>query len=403
MRRSRAAFLALSLVVAMLAGCSGGDKDAIPTAKVGRGDLTETISVSGNLEAPDKRTVAFGMPGTIEAVLVDEGDSVKSGDVLAKMDDRTLQRNVDLARTQLEQARVQYNIADQQLRATIYPNYYGSYVVDVPSVWMALDSATSRVDQVKSLIAKGDVTEANAVLARLLEDIDLAKESSQARDWDLPAQIKAMEYQRELAAIAITAAELNLQGAKDMLDDTTVTAPASGIVSSVNIREGDVLTQATFAAPAFQIVDPTNLEMTGLIDEMDVAEIRLGMDVIVTLDALPDVEVNGTVSFISDAALIQAGVVLYPTTVSLKNPDPRVKDGMSATADIIVDKKVNVLVLPSSAVFAGTSGTSIVYLIDADGKPAEKEIATGIRSGRLVEIVSGLQEGDIVALQAPSK
>ena len=324
MRRSIAAFLALSLLAGTLAGCSGG-KDALPTAKVGRGDLTETISVSGNLEAPDKRTVAFGMPGTIEAVLVDEGDSVTSGDVLAKMDDRTLQRNVDLARTQLEQARVQYNIADQQLRATIYPNYYGSYVVDVPSVWMALDSATERVDQVKSLIAKGDVTEANAVLARLLEDIDLAKESSQARDWDLPAQIKAMEYQREMAAIAITAAELSLQGAKDLLDDATITAPASGIVSSVSVREGDVLTQATFAAPAFQLVDPANLEMTGLIDEMDVAEIRLGMDVLVTLDALPDVEVHGTVSFISDAALIQAGVVLYPTTVTLKNPDPRVK------------------------------------------------------------------------------
>jgi HlyD family secretion protein len=402
MRRSTVALLALSLLAGMLAGCSG-DNDAIPTAKVGRGDLTETISVSGNLEAPDKRTVAFGMPGTVEAVLVDEGDSVSSGDVLAKMDDRNLQRNVDLARTQLEQARVQYNIADQQLRATIYPNYYGSYVVDVPSVWMALDSATGRVDQVKSLIAKGDVTEANAVLARLLEDIDLAKESSQARDWDLPAQIKAMEYQRELAAIAITAAELNLQGAKEMLDDATITAPASGIVSSVNVREGDVLTQSTFATPAFRIVDPTNLEMTGLIDEMDVAEIQLGMDVIVSLDALPNVEVHGTVSFISDAALIQAGVVLYPTTVSLKNPDPRVKDGMSATADIIVDKKENALVLPSSAVFSGTSGTSIVYLVGADGKPVEKEIATGVRSGRLVEVAGGLNEGDAVALQAPSK
>jgi RND family efflux transporter MFP subunit len=403
MRRSAAMFLALSLVVAMLAGCSGGASGAVPTARVSRGDLTETISVSGNLEAPDKRTVAFAMPGTVEAVLVDEGDSVMSGDVMAKMDDRNLQRNVDLARTQLEQARAQYNIADQQLRATIYPNYYGSYVVDVPSVWMALDSATERVDQVRSLIAKGDMTEANATLTRLLDDIDLAKESSQARDWDLPAQIKAMEYQREMAAIAITAAELNLQGAKDMLEDSTVTAPTSGIISSVHVREGDVLTQATFATPAFQIVDPTNLEMTGLIDEMDVADIRLGMDVIVTLDALPDVEVHGTVSFISDAALIQAGVVLYPTTVTLKNPDPRVKDGMSATADIIVEMKENALVLPSSAVFAGTSGASIVYLIGADGKPAEKEISVGIRSGRLVEIVSGLQEGDTVALQAPSK
>ena len=399
MRRSAAVFLALSLVMAMLAGCSG-DKAATPTARVTRADITASISVSGNLEAPNNRSVAFDMPGTVEAVLVEKGDMVSRGDVLARLDAKDLQRNVEFARIQLDQARAQYNIADQQLRATIYPNYYGSYVVDVPGVWSALDNATDRVAQVRALIAKGDITEANAVLSRLLDDIDSAKESSQARAWDMPVQIKAMEYQREAAALAVTAAELSLQASKDMLDDATITAPTSGIITSVNIKEGDVLTGATFAAPAFRVVDPTNLEMTGLIDEMDVADIALGQDVIITLDALPGVEVQGVVKFISDAALIQAGVVLYPTTVSLKAPDPRVKDGMSATADIIVEKRPNVLVLPTTAVFRGAAG-NIVYLIGSDGKSTVREVTTGLRSGRLIEITSGLQEGDVVALQAP--
>ncbi len=342
MRRNRAAvFLALSLVMAVLAGCSGREA-ALPTARVTRGDLTASISVSGNLEAPDNRAVSFTVPGTVEAVLVARGDSVSQGDVLARLDSRNLQRNVELARTQRDQALAQFNIADQQLRATIYPNYYGSYVVDVPGVWSALDNASDRVEQVRSLIAKGDVTEANAVLTRLLDDLDSARESSQARHWDLPAQIKAMEYQREMAAIAVAAAELNLQAAKDMLDDATITSPTSGVVASVNVKEGDVLTAANLAVPAFQIVDPSNLEMTGLIDEMDVANIMLGQDVIITLDALPGIEVAGVVTFISDAARIQAGVVLYPTTVSLKNPDPRVKEGMSATASIIIEKRTGV-------------------------------------------------------------
>ena len=399
MRRNAAVFLALSLVMAMLAGCSG-EKAATPTARVTRADIAASISVSGNLEAPNNRSVAFDMPGTVEAVLVEKGDMVSRGDVLARLDAKDLQRNVEFARIQLDQARAQYNIADQQLRATIYPNYYGSYVLDVPGVWTALDNATDRVEQVRALIAKGDITEANAVLSRLLDDLDSAKESSQARDWDMPVQIKAMEYQREAAALAVTAAELSLQASKDMLDDATITAPTSGIVTSVNIKEGDVLTGATFAAPAFRVVDPTNLEMTGLIDEMDVADIALGQDVIITLDALPGVEVEGVVKFISDAALIQAGVVLYPTTVSLKAPDSRVKDGMSATADIIVEKRPNVLVLPTTAVF-NDAGVSIVYLVGSDGKPVRREIATGLRNGRLIEIASGLQEGDVVALQAP--
>lgn len=399
MRRGAAVFLALSLVMAMLAGCSG-DKAATPTARVTRADITASISVSGNLEAPNNRSVAFDMPGTVEAVLVEKGDMVSRGDVLARLDAKDLQRNVEFARIQLDQARAQYNIADQQLRATIYPNYYGSYVVDVPGVWSALDNATDRVAQVRALIAKGDIAEANAVLSRLLDDIDSAKESSQARAWDMPVQIKAMEYQREAAALAVTAAELSLQASKDMLDDATITSPTSGIITSVNIKEGDVLSGATFAAPAFRVVDPTNLEMTGLIDEMDVADIALGQDVIITLDALPGVEVQGVVKFISDAALIQAGVVLYPTTVSLKAPDSRVKDGMSATADIIVEKRSNVLVLPTTAVF-NDAGVRIVYLVGSDGKATRHEITTGLRSGRLIQIASGLQEGDVVALQAP--
>jgi HlyD family secretion protein len=399
MRSSAAVFLALSLVMATLVGCSG-DKTQTPTAQVTRGDVTSTISVSGNLEAPDNRTVSFTMPGTVEKVLAKKGDTVKRGDVLAQLDATDLQRNVELARTQVDQARAQYNIADQQLRATIYPNYYGSYVVDVPGVWSALDNATDRVEQVKAYLAKGDVTEANAVLTRLLDDIDHARESSQARDWDLPAQIKAMEYQREAASIAITAAELSLQAAKDMLDDATLTAPTGGVVAAVNVKEGDVLSAAGLAMPAFQVIDPSHLEMTGLIDEMDVADISLGQEVIVTLDALPGVEVAGEVSFISDAAFIQAGVVLYPATITLTSPDSRVKDGMSATADIIIEKHQNVLVLPVTAVFS-EAGSNVVYLVGSDGKLAPQQVTTGLRRGRLVEIVSGLQEGATVSLEAP--
>jgi RND family efflux transporter MFP subunit len=400
MRRSAAAFLAFSVVAAMLAGCTGRQA-TVPTARVTRTDLTSAVSVSGNLEAPDNRSVAFTVPGTVEAVLVQKGDTVNQGDVLARLDDRDLQRNVELSRIQLDQARAQFNIADQQLRATVYPNYYGSYVVDVPGVWTALDNATDRVEQVRALIARGDVSEANAVLNRMLEDIDRARESSQARAWELPAQIKAMEYQREAASLAVTAAELSLQAARDMLDDATITAPTGGVITAVNVREGDVLTPATLTVSAFRVVDPAHLEMTGLIDEMDVAGITVGQEVVVTLDALPGIEVPGVVRFVSAAAFIQAGVVLYPTTISLMNPDPRVKDGMSATANIIVETRPNVLVVPTTAVFA-EAGRSVVYLVGGDGTMTARDVTTGLRSGRFVEITSGLQEGDEVSLERPS-
>ncbi len=401
MRRSAAAFLAVTMVVATLAGCSGGGS-AMSTANATRGDISVLVSVSGNLDAPGDRLVSFIVTGTVQSVLVKKGDAVKVGDVLAKLDPTDLQRNVDIARAHLTQAQAQYNVADQQLRATVYPNYYGTYVVDVPSLWKALDDANAHIEEARALTDKGDVSDANAVLDELLNDVAAAKVSSEARNWDLPAQVKALQYQRDVAAAAVTAADLALQASKEMLDDATITAPINGMIAAANVKEGDVLTPANVAAPAFRIVDPTNLDMTGLIDEVDVAGVKLGQAVDITLDALPGVDVSGTVTFISDAALIQAGVVLYPTTITLNHPDPQVKDGMSATADIITQKHTNALIVPSAAIFKGPSGGDIVYLVGSDDKPVAHDVTTGLRSGRDVEILSGLKDGDRVSLQAPA-
>ncbi len=399
MRRTAAAILAVSLALSTLVGCADHN-DITETARVTRSDVTSRVSVSGNLEAHENRFVSFTVPGTVDVVLVEKGDTVSRGDVLARLDSRDLQRRVDLARTQVEQARVQYDIADQQLRETIYPNYYGSYVIDVPGIWMALDQATDRIQRAQDYIDQSNATEANVLLHQAIEDIERAEESAEARPWDLPIAIKVMELQREAAATRVRAAELEFETARDNLDDATITAPIHGVVTTINIKEGDVLSSADLAQPAFQIIDPSTLEMSGLIDEMDIADITLGQEVFVTLDALPGVEVEGTVTFISHAAMIQAGVVMYETIVSLHDPDPRVKDGMSATANIVTERAENVLTLPSAAIFR-RDGRDIVYYIDRDGRPVAREVTIGLQGVRVVEIVSGLDEGDEVSRQAP--
>jgi len=387
-------------ILSLVAGCSGGD-NGLPTSEVRRDTLRATISVSGNLNAPDDQFVAFSMPGTIDEVLVEKGDEVGEGDVLATLDTTDLERNVALARTSLEQAKTQHEIAEQQLRDTVFPHYYYSYVVDVPGVWMALDGATASVEEAQRLIKAGKAGEADRMLDDVLEDVERAQQSAEARGWELPFAVKVMELQREAAATAIEAAELNLQAAMDALEDAVVKTPIRGVVTAVQVKEGDTLTSMNFSNPAFHIIDPTNLEMTGLIDEMDIASVSMGQKAIVTLDALPGVEVEGTVTYISEAAMIEAGVVMYETTVTLMNPGADVKDGMSATADIVMEEKDNVLVVPISAVMRGETGEDIVYVVNSDGAATERAVTTGMRSGRMVEILTGLSEGDTIALEPP--
>ena len=92
---------------------------------------------------------------------------------------------------------------------------------------------------------------------------------------------------------------------------------------------------------------------------------------------------------------------MYKTTITLQNPGAGVKDGMSATANIVLEERSNVLLLPSGAVMKNAAGGDIVYVVGADGAPSARDVTTGLKSGGKVEIRSGVKAGDIVALQAP--
>ena len=194
MNRGRAVVVLVTAmaILSLVAGCAGGDGDTLPTAKVSRGTVRATVSVSGNLNAPDDQYVAFSMPGTVVDVRVEKGDTVRAGDVLATLDTEDFERNVALARTSLKQAQIQYDIADQQLRNTIYPHYYSSYVVDVPGTWMALDAATESVQEARDLMEAGKTAEANLLLDDVLSSIEDAQDSTEARQWELPFMIKVM-------------------------------------------------------------------------------------------------------------------------------------------------------------------------------------------------------------------
>ncbi|MBE9514090.1 MAG: efflux RND transporter periplasmic adaptor subunit, partial [Chloroflexi bacterium] len=370
-------------------------------AEVMRGDLLVTVSVSGNLDAPDDRYLAFATPGTVQELLVEKGDAVSKGDVLACLNTEDLERNIDLARTSLRQAQVQYEIAENQLRETIWPHYYNGYVIDVPGTWIALRSALENLDEARGFMEQGDLMEAYASLDEVVDYIEQGQYRARSRPWDFPLSIRIMELHLEGAKAALDAAELNMEAAKDALEDTTIVAPFDGVVTAVSIHEGDHLSAVDYARPAIHLVNPTKIEMSGLIDEMDIADIGLGQEAIVTLDALPGLEVAGSVSYISEAAMIQAGVVMYETTIMLHNPGPEIKDGMSATADIILERRENVLLVPGGAITKDSEGKDVVMVWTNAEVIEERSVVIGLSHGRMTEILSGLKEGETVMIEVP--
>jgi len=150
---------------------------------------------------------------------------------------------------------------------------------------------------------------------------------------------------------------------------------------------------------AIYFITPTSLELKAEVDEIDIPEVEVGQSVTVEVDAIVDELFEGTVISVSPVPVIEAGLVLYEVNISLVIPaDAGVKVGMSATADIMIDKSEDTLLVPERAVGFDDQGNTVVW-VSVDGELEQRVVVTGISDGLKTEILEGLSEGDMVAVE----
>ncbi len=373
---------AVCLIALVFAGCAKSQTTSQETAGVSRGDLIISVSVSGNLEMSHKTDLSFGTAGMVEQIMVSEGDEVSRGQTLAKLDVPSLEANVNMRQAEYEMAKI-------QLMQTIYPHYTNLYATDLPGAWLALDEAQNNLGKAQALLEQGKKEEAQVLLEQVEASLNKVEEKAQARVWAVPFSVKVVELQVDEAKAALDMVLAELAKA-------TIIAPFDSIVSDISINEGQQLSAMTYANPAICLIDPGEIEMNGIIDEIDVSTVKLGQEADITLDALPNKEVRGKVTFISQAGTVYVGVVSYKTTITLENPDSELRDGMSATADIITDRRENVLLIPNRAI-QGARGN--YYVEVAVGEQTEqRRVTLGLSDGIEIEVLSGLEEGEEVLL-----
>ena len=364
----------------------GAGREAKPSdiAVVTRGDIARTVLVDGSLVMPNKAYLSFGVMGTVEEVLVEEGNNVTKDQVLARLEARSLELSVEVAQAQ-------YETAEINLMKTIYPHYKTEEGTDMPGVWLALNEAQDNLKQAQELLNEGRVEEAQVLLNLIEGNLSKAEEKSIARTFQLPWEVKLLELQWDIARANLDAAKLNLEKA-------VIVAPFDGVVTDITISEGQEISTAALATLAISLVDTSEIEMRGSIDEIDIAMVKLGQAANITLDALPDEEVNGEVTFISLVGTTLAGVVSYDTTITLENPVAGLRGGMTATAEVIIERRDDVLFIPNRALRGTWENPWVEVYIDEQVE--EREIALGLTNGIDTEVLSGLEEGDEVVLPA---
>lgn len=209
--------------------------------------------------------------------------------------------------------------------------------------------------------------------------------------------------QIESASLSRRTSELSLENARDMLENYTITAPISGTVVEKNYKAGDTLDSTSAVSPMAVIYDMSYLTLTMNIDELYIREIEVGQKVRIEADALEGQSFEGVVDRIGINGNVLSGVTTYPVRVTLHEYGDLLP-GMNVTADIIVEEAVDVLTVPVSAV---QRGNTVLVADPASEGDAEQGVPAGYRLAEVtvgrsdeeyIEILSGVAEGELVAV-----
>ena len=415
------AVLLLCLVLASSTACNlfGGDKEEVnhQLVEVERGNLIVSVSGSGNIEVSNEVNLAFGVGGRIDRIYVEEGDYVTEGDVLTKLDTDALE--LALTQTQIALTTQQVALTTQQvavttanvtLRTAEHSLDEARDLYTWPEIKVAQADVDAAEDYVDYVLDRGDLPEATLVYAKARLTAAEAKLDAMIMSYDTEeVAIKKMKVELaqqslelaqqslELAQQSLGQAQQSLEQAQKQLDEATLTAPFDGVVASVYADEGDVIPPPTMASKVIiHLIDLTTMELNVEVDEIDIPGVEVGQRVIIEVDALPDLPLEGKVTYISPLAKEEAGVVLYEVTIDFDVPQGSgLRVGMSATADIVINERSNVLLVPDRAIKQDSEGNSVVEVM-VGKEVQERPVVIGISDGFDTEIVDGLNEGEMV-------
>ncbi|UCH51580.1 MAG: efflux RND transporter periplasmic adaptor subunit [Chloroflexota bacterium] len=197
-------------------------------------------------------------------------------------------------------------------------------------------------------------------------------------------------------------AEQELKRYKEELMKTEILAPFDGTVVDIGVKENDQLSSFDYSSKtAVYLVDTRTVEMDGVVDEIDIYKVKVGEEAIIIVDALPDVELKGKVTFVSPFGSRETGVVEFPVTISLEPTEIELKGGLTATADIIVEKHENVLLIPNRSIKGSPGDYWVEVVLDEKGMTTEKRpVELGAQNEQFSVVISGLNEGEKIIVEA---
>lgn len=362
------------------------------TAKVERGNLRNSVTATGTLQAVTTVQVGSQASGTISALLADYNSVVKKGQVIAQLDPAVSKAQVDQARANLQQAQAglqqakaavsnsRAGVTDARAKAqaaasTAQNNQAGTVGAraNLAVLKAQQDDALSLLNQQEALVKSGVIAQRDLDVARTAYQTAKAKydqgvaqvnqamlseqmaagsgiaqsqaqvQQSEAQVQQSQAQVQAAEAQVQQAVAALQLAEVNLA-------HTTITSPIDGIVVSRDVNVGQTVAASLSAPTLFTIAnDLTKMQVIANIDQADIGLVENAKSVNFTVDAFPGKDFGGKIEQMRLNPQNVQNVVTYNVVIDVDNPEQKLKPGMTANLTVTIDERNNVLKVPNAA------------------------------------------------------
>jgi RND family efflux transporter MFP subunit len=375
----------------------------VTTARSESRPVQRMVETSGSLLAWEDVILNTAVPGTVARLLVNLGDRVRAGQVLAELDTQEYALAVDqaeatllatqnqVARTRAQAAAAEANL--RQVRESIK-----TWEANQNRARVALEEARINLDRTRQLHQRELIAARDLDAARTQYETMLAQyQGAQVEMTQYPDRVRAaeaaLESDRSAARVAeseIKQREAALGIARKRLADATLRAPISGAIAKRHVNPGEFLKENT---AVFTIVALDPVKYTGTVPERHTPDLKVGQPLQLTVEAYGSATFTGQITRLAPAVDVQTRTLELEGRVP--NADGRLLPGFFAKGVVLTGRDAAAVFVPAEAL-THVAGITKLFVI-ADGRAQERLVKPGARQGTLVEIPSGVKAGDVVA------
>jgi len=366
-------------------------------------DLVARVAATGKVVPVQTVNISPKRSGLLTDLYVEQGDAVRAGQVIARMDNRD-------ERAQLAQA--QANLADAIARRD--RTVAGNRAEEIAQAQAQVRAAASRAKLAQERLNRNEALAVEGVIPRDTLDELIANRDNAIATLN-EAQKRLQLLQRgsrsediRQAEAAVTAAQAQVQAARVALEDTVIRAPFDGIITQKYAVPGAFVTPTTSASTTTSATSTSivaiakGLEILAEVPEVDIGQVQLGQPVEIRADAYPGRTFQGRVRLIAPEAVVEQNVTFFQVRVSLLSGLAELRSGMNVDLDFLGQKVANALLVPTVAI-AVEKGKTGVYVVGADNKPEFRPVTIGSSWQDQTQIITGVTAGERVFTDFPDQ